>query len=133
MTVFEPVYTAAEANAATDATLRDSPVFSRSPDWLVGANVLSSGQINDVLGMGIPALTPSTGRTAIGSFTQNDRPQFDLNIDPGNAAGFKPNGWPTEGHSKQDDGCWMHNDMKDVGYFYSYRLFDKIIEQGGLN
>jgi hypothetical protein len=124
-----PVYTnAAGANAASDESLRNNPVFKHSPDWLIGTNTLSQGQINFMLGMGIPALTPSTGRTQLDSSIIPTGRQKNLNND----VDFKPNGWPTAGHSAQDADQWLHNDMKDVGYYYNYTLFDMVVDEGGL-
>ncbi len=126
-----PIYTnAAGANAASDDSLRSSPVFKHSPDWLVSTNALSQGQLNFMLGMGIPALTPSIGRTQLPlDIIPLDR-QKDLNS-PVNT-GFKPNGWPADGHTGPFDARWLHNDMKDVAYFYTYKLFDNIADVGGL-
>lgn len=28
--------------------------------------------------------------------------------------------------------AWLHSDMKDMAYFYVYKLFDQIVEKGGL-
>lgn len=85
-----------------------------------------------MLGMGIPALTPSTGRTRIKTSVIPSEYQFNLNSTDPNEFNFKPNGWPTAGHSGQDANQWLHNDMKDVGYLYNYKLFDNVVDGGGL-
>ena len=123
-----PIYTnAAGANAATDESIRSNPVFRHSPDWLIRSNTLSQGQVNFMLGMGIPALTPSAGRTQIKTSLVPAGRQMNLNdVD------FMPNGWPTAGHSGQDANLWLHNDIKAVGYLYNHKLFDKVIDGGNL-
>jgi len=126
-----PVYTnALGANAVPDQALRECPVFSHIPDWLVGSAVLSQSRTDEMLAMGIPALTPSTGRTLLP--TVSDQRQQDLNSPVGEASAFKPNGWPTEGHEAPDDGRWLHNDMKDVAHYYTHRIFERIRDAGGL-
>jgi len=122
-----PVYTnAAGANAASTNDLRTNPAFKHTPGWLVGTNALSQGQINFMLGMGIPALTPSTGRTSLSPFSTR---QFDVN-DQGSLFQANYATWPNRGDP--DFRAWLHNDMKDVAYFFTYPLFDKIVTVGGL-
>ena len=124
-----PIYTdAAGANAASDSNLRTNPVFKHTPDWLVGTNALAPAQINYMLGMGIPALTPSSGRTFVSSF--GSQRQVNLNTTVGVSTGYKPNGWPNRGDP--DFQNWLHNDIKDVAYFFTYKLFDKVVDAGGL-
>lgn len=130
---FLPIYTnAAGANLASSDSLRTRPVFKHSPTWLTNLNYsLSAADVDFMLGMGIPALTPSTGRTIISSI--NPQQQLNLNgsADP-YAMNFKPNGWPTASHGGMDAGHWLHNDMKDVAYFFNYPLPDMIVDEGGL-
>lgn len=124
-----PVYTnTAGANAASTNDLRNCPVFKHSPDWLVGTNALSQSQIDETLGLGIPALTPSTGRTQLPVYVIPLAHQKELNSAPN--TGFKPNGWPNRGDP--DFQNWLHNDMKDVAFFYNYKLFDMIVTEGDL-
>lgn len=42
----------------------------------------------------------------------------------------RPNDWPYDLDDFHKD--WLHSDIKDVPYFYTYPKFDKIVEQGGL-
>ncbi|MGD9873004.1 MAG: hypothetical protein AB7T27_01920 [Kiritimatiellia bacterium] len=124
-----PIYTnAVGANAASTNDLRTNPVFKHSPDWLVGTNALSQSQIDFMLGMGIPALTPATGETQLPVYVIPLDHQKELNSAPN--MGFKPNGWPNRGDP--DFQNWLHNDMKAVAYLYNYVLFDTIVNAGGL-
>lgn len=83
-----------------------------------------------MLAMGIPALTPSTGRMQIRTAVIPGNHQFDLNSENPNDYNFKPNGWPIR--PDPDGQKWLHCDMKDVAYLYNYRLFDKMIQEGNL-
>ena len=128
-----PIYTnAAGANAASDESLRNNPVFKHSPDWLIGSNTLSQEQVNFMLGMGIPALTPSTGRTELDISIIPEGQQFDLNNTDPDRTIFQANftNWPNRGDP--DYRNWLHNDMKGVAYLFTYPLFDKVITVGGL-
>ena len=39
---------------------------------------------------------------------------------------------PTAKHSEPDVNNWLHNDMKDVGYYFNYKLYDRIVKEGDL-
>ena len=55
---------------------------------------------------------------------------IDLNVSDGTKNGVsRPNGWPDR---SDYPGRWLHSDVKDVPYFYTYKLFEKIIEKGNL-
>jgi len=58
-----------------------------------------------------------------------ESPEYQIDL---NSSDYKPNGWPTAGHSLDDEGQWLHNDIKDVAYFYNHKLFDHIVAAGGL-
>ena len=47
---------------------------------------------------------------------------------------LRPNGWVTRSNGVFGDWGtrWLHSDMKDVSYFYVYKLFEKFNEVGGL-
>ena len=55
---------------------------------------------------------------------------FDMN-----AAPFKPTNWPRSAARPESDDLgdnWLHSDIKDVAYFYTHKVFEKIVEVGGL-
>ncbi len=122
-----PVYADANAaNAATCAELKASPVFRHdTPSWLIGNTPLSNDQVNQMLGMGIPALTRSAGNTLL--LTLDETRQYNLNDSKTNY-NFKVNSWPERGYI--DKRNWLHNDMKEVAYWYNHRLFTMILEKG---
>lgn len=52
---------------------------------------------------------------------------FDMNVD---SIEDRPNGWPND---YSDLGrSWLHSDIKDVSYFFTYPKFDTMVRQGGL-
>ena len=82
-----------------------------------------------MLGMGIPALTPSTGRSQLGTTIIPSARQPDLN-DGGTVYQANFTTWPNRGDPDYQN--WLHNDMKNVAYFFNFPLFDKIVDAGGL-
>jgi hypothetical protein len=81
-----------------------------------------------MLGMGIPALTPAVGITALTIFDE----EHQKNLNSPTNRDYKPNGWPVAGHSEPFQNRWLHNDIKDVAYFYNHKLFDDMVRVGGL-
>jgi hypothetical protein len=43
---------------------------------------------------------------------------------------YKPNGWLNRGSYMGTR--WLHSDFKNIAYFYNYKLFRKIVEDGDL-
>lgn len=42
----------------------------------------------------------------------------------------KPNGWPRNHETWKTR--WLHNDIKDMAFLYTYNVFRKIVNDGGL-
>lgn len=65
-----------------------------------------------------------------------DSDDFNLNSTDEEEGIPRPNGWPTRTlgwlftTTWTDE--WLHSDMKDVSYFYTYKFFEKVIEEGDL-
>ena len=38
----------------------------------------------------------------------------------------RPNGWPRQGNN------WLHSDMKDMAYFFVYKLYEQISTKGNI-
>lgn len=123
----QPAYTVDQANMASDSMLRTNPVFTAYPAWLVGANALTTSQINEILAMGIPSITPAAGCEGIPAFDDNGVPQYDLD---GSALRANAASWPNR--SAPDDQHWLHSDLKSVAYPFVYPLFDTIATEGDL-
>jgi len=75
---------------------------------------------NEILAKGLPALSPAAGKTAI--FAENRA--FNMN------SAFKPDAdaWGRSGEPYQKR--WLHNDMENMAFFYTHKLFEKLVELG---
>lgn len=117
----------AEARRMSDADFRTNTVFLCHPPSMDETEIppLVWGAH---LALGIPALTPAAGAedlTALG-----DNRNFNMDNADGETGGIlRPNGWPTR---SVYDGQWLHSDIKDVAYYYTYKFFEKVIEKGDL-
>ena len=116
--VWIPEYTMAEANAATDDNLRTNSVFWHEPATMFSSNI-TAHVVNDIIAQGVPALSYAAGRDAIVGTVQNY-----------NANDHKPNGWGRSGEPYNDQ--WLHSDLKNMAYMYTYELFNQLVSQGGL-
>jgi hypothetical protein len=124
MDILHPI-PAATANSLSDEEMRSNPAFTNNPSYLTAQRELTFGEVNEMLAMGIPALSPSVGNRAISTriLLQNNQ----INLNPGNT--YKPNGWPNRTTFGQN---WLHSDLRNVAYFYNYKLFEKIVNDGDL-
>lgn len=112
---------ATTANKLSDDTLRTTPVFVNNPEYLTAPRSLTQAEINEMLGMGIPALSPSMGATrliGIVAGTQVDIEQYRAN--------------PWVYHRGDYAGRWLHNDIRDAAYFFTYQLFDSLAANGDM-
>ena len=85
---------------------------------------IPSSTRNQIIASAIPALSGAAGRTLIPDLTS--AMNIDMDTD------FKPEGgaW---GRDHEDYGKrWLHNDMKDMAFFYTDKLFKALVEQGEL-
>ena len=113
------------ANTYSDQELKMRPVFRRNIEWYIHVNNLTEEAVNEMLAMGLPALSPATGNMDLTCFDPVGQPA--RNID---ASTLKRNGWPRN-HPLYGD-RWLHSDCKDIAYFYTYKLFDTLTAEGGL-
>ena len=120
-------WSAQEANAIADAMIfSTNTVFNPYPSSITNA-VATRLETDSHLTQGIPALSPPTGRTDL---SHKGIPSFDMN-----GAQIKTSAWPRDPASIGSDNLgdnWLHSDLKNVAYFYTHRLFQKIVEIGGL-
>ena len=104
--------------------LAQYPAFRLSPSWMNSPN-LTRLQINSLLAQGVPTITPAVGNQELSAaFTQ---PDSCKNLQ---SAEFRPNGWPNRG--REWDTRWLHSDMKDVAYYLNFKLYEFIVNRGGL-
>lgn len=117
-------WSADDASAVVDSSVfTTNPVFTPYPEsiFLAGASRLET---DFHLAMGIPALSPATGRTDL---SDKRIPSFDMN-----SPEFMANDWPRL-EDGELGGRFLHSDVKDVPYFYVRPLFRKIVEIGRLS
>lgn len=114
---------AAAAKAAPPEQLRDIPVFRTVPSAMFSSAIDIAAR-NEILAKGIPALSPAAGKTAI---APDNIVNFNMN------AAFKPdNGAWGRDDSHMHKKRWLHNDMQNMAYFYTHKLFKTLVEEGGL-
>lgn len=112
----------------SDDELKMSPPFLPfSEDWLLTTNAVSDAQVSGVcariLADGIPATTFAAGANEIGGVSDNVS-FHDLMSNE--------SVWPrgrqedAEGGGKRN--VWHHSDIKNLAYFYVYRLFELIVD-----
>ncbi len=120
-------YSAEEAAALSDSALRcdssgDESVFRHNPDKMFSSNITYNA-VNSILAKGIPALSYVTGRNEVATLiNQNENRNLDI-------ATLK-NGWPrSEGDYANR---WLHNDIRNMAYLYTFKAFDEIVIKGEL-
>ena len=109
--------------------LQEHPTFRLKPEWM-NSPCLSRLQINSLLAQGIPTLTPAVGNTALNTKLDEDH-WVNINNPADEINGLlRPNGWPNRGRDWLTR--WLHSDMKDVAFYYNFKLYELIIDRGGL-
>jgi hypothetical protein len=109
----------------TREDLITKPLFtSMNDDRMSSTNELNFVDANlraKMLGDAIPAESFAAGANETGGGVMNYNMQTDT-----------PNGWPEE-RSEEKDGnivrYWFHSDIKNVSYYYVYKLFEKFIRK----
>lgn len=103
---------------------RRDPVFSHNPveifeckDDKSEKELFTREELDKWLAYAVPAGSPAMGRYA----------RAPDGVVMSDIVGFK-NGWGRNDHNQ----AWLHCDIKDMGYFYTYKLWDEFVERGGL-
>ena len=115
------VYTVEEANGLSILQRVTAPAFKREPPQLFDPNYWPAFMTRQILANGIPALSPPIGATSVNTGFNNRNFDMNINFD-------RSNGWP----QSRDDNDWLHSDIKNVAYFYTHKLFIKLVDEGGL-
>ena len=115
---------AAAANQANPAQLANQPVFRWNPPDML-TNSIPSALRKELLAKGIPALSGATGTMSVNiPYQSTDVRDIDMN------SVSRPNGWPRL-HAVYED-RWLHSDLKDVAFFYNFKLFENLVTTGAL-
>jgi hypothetical protein len=115
-------FTAQEAQEmVTNGSIVTNAVFERSVTAMFSPTILLAER-NRILAYNVPAVSESTGSVP----TFESQSKF-VNL---NSSAYK-NGWGRSGNPYNDQ--WLHSDMKDMAYYYVFRLYDELVQkiQGG--
>jgi hypothetical protein len=118
---FSGEYTQTEANAATPDNLRTNAVFRHDPSEMFTLNIVQQTQ-NEILALGIPALSGALGNNEI-TLSGWEFRNYNMNANRGS-------GWPDRGEPYETR--WLHSDLKNMAYPYTYQLFDELVSQGDM-
>jgi hypothetical protein len=126
---FESNVTAQAVNAAPPSVLRDLPIFEHDPDEMFSAAITTNMQ-NRILAKGIPALSNPVGREPLYSsvYAPHDMNRIPSSDYPNGIS--RPNGWCRGDFS--DSMPWLHSDIQNTAFFFTFRLFEKIADKGGV-
>ena len=77
----------------------------------------------------VPALSSPVGGTSVVADCIDENVNMNLDNEEGGVS--RPNEWGRSGESiyKQR---WLHSDMKDMAYFYVFKLYNQLIQKGDL-
>jgi len=112
--------------ARTPGVLATNTVFDLTPASMNKPS-MTLGTLNAHLAEGIPALSPAAGQIAItfppGTIGAHN---YDMNIDG------KPDGgvWPNRGLPYYQR--WLHSDLREMAFFHTHKLFEKLSKEGAL-
>ncbi len=117
------VWSASDANAVTNlAVFATNTVFNPYPVSITNA-AATQLETDAHLTLGIPALSPPTGRTDLSPINVTS---LDMN-----AHRFIKNIWPRPDDGELGDRV-LHSDIKNIAYFFVSPIFETLIEAGGL-
>ena len=110
--------TAAAAMVA-DGSVTNTPVFNRGFSPMFDRNASLDDQWL-ALAKYVPAVSSAVG----GMEVLGDNEDHDLN-----SSEYR-NGWGRQAVRNQTP--WLHSDMKDMAFFYVYKLYEQLIQKGHL-
>ena len=118
------IFTSQQANEKiTDGSVKNRPVFDVSGAAEMMNHDAPEEDVFLALAKHVPALSSPVGGNAIGKLVNN----IDMNDSDDGVP--RPNGWgrrPIGGEQP-----WQHSDMKDVAYYFVYRLYDQLVTEKG--
>lgn len=122
---FDYQYTSIEAaNMVVDGSITNNPVFDHGYAPMLSGGA-SEQEVFTALAKYIPALSSPVGGNKV--LDSTDYFDFDMNQErfvP------RPNGWGRPAVKNQTP--WLHSDMKDMAFFYVYKLYEQLIQKGNL-
>ena len=91
-----------------------------------GAPVTTSDPDNLAPAKHVPALSSPMGGNAV-----LESEDHSINMNDGAHGIPRPNGWGRTHPVFADS--WLHSDMKDMAFFYVYKLYEQLVQKGNLN
>lgn len=122
-------YTPAQASAmVADGSITNNPVFNRGFEPMFDHDMSQDDQWL-ALAKYVPAVSHPVGGNPVLADVISDN--IDMNDDRDGVP--RPNGWGRDNNSKYKVE-WQHSDMKDMAYFYVYKLYEQLVssEKGNL-
>jgi len=99
------------------------------------ANAWLSNATNEwrVLAGAIPARSLAAGRAGIDMLGSYRNLNMNQPVDSQNNSGIKPSCWPDRNPDPDEtDYDWLHSDIRNMAYLFTYRIFDEIVNRGDL-
>ena len=115
-------YSATEANAMiADGSVTNNPVFNRGYEPMLATSA-TPDEVMYAIAKYVPAVSGAAGGRACRSESCTNR---NLN------GGMFRNGWVCD-EGDESGYAWKHSDMKDKAYYYVYKLYENLVNEGGL-
>ncbi len=108
-----------EVNIASTNVLAKLPIFEKGPDEMY-SDTISLEWRNKLLAYAIPALSQPVG------LSSQNNVFFNCDMNDRETETYS---WCRDDPSYQDD--WLHSDIQNVAFFYTYMVFDDIVERMG--
>ena len=113
------------AAMVADRSITNNPVFNRGFSPMLDGNASEDDQWLAVAKY-VPAVSSPVGGNEIAALMNN----VDMNLNSELNGVPRPNGWGRVPVKNQIP--WLHSDMKDVAFFYVYKLYKQLIQKGKL-
>lgn len=107
-----------------NGTIPDMPVFDRSYRPMFKREA-TSNEVFMALAKYVPAVSSPVGGTNVTMSANFENVDMNSGVDL-----IRPNDWGRKHKSFQK--AWLHSDMKDMAYFYVYKLYEQLITKGSL-
>ncbi len=118
---------AEEANSRDLEQLRADPIFDHDPDELFSSTISKSRQ-HEILAHGVPELSYPIGYMKMFCVKED--------LDMHDKMRREDRKWPNRSITFDDEGTrpkrWLHTDLINVAYFYTFNLYKTIVETGEL-
>ena len=124
---WESICTPAEAQQRlTDGSIVTNSVFGHDVPTFYQSTINAEDRYR-AMAYNVPAISKPMGMAAV---SRDFVDSYDMNANEDSGRIVRPNGWARTGAPYLMR--WLHSDIKDMSYYFSYRVFEEIINNGGL-